>query len=64
MDNGRYDAMQRRQCKRTGREKGCWLYIPAEELQEAGIDPDGPPPFYRTWGAKRGSLLARLYKAR
>jgi len=64
MQYGRYDAMQRRQSKRTGREKGCWLYVPAEELVAAGIDPNGPPPFYRTWGSARGGLLARLYKAR
>jgi|GEM_PF-3888775 len=64
MHNGRYDAMRRRQSKRAGREKGCWIYIPAEELRSAGIDPNGPAPFYRTWGARRGSLLARLYKAR
>lgn len=62
--NGRYDAMQRRVGKRAGREKGCWIYVPAEELRKAGIDPSGSPPFYRTWGAKRGSLLVRLYASR
>jgi len=64
LNNGRYDALARRQSKRTGREKGVWVYIPAEELRAAGIDPNGPAPLYRTWGARRGSLLARLYKAR
>jgi len=62
MTNGRYDSGLRRQSKRTGREKGVWLYIPAEELEAAGIDPNGPAPLYRTWGSRRGSLLARLYK--
>jgi hypothetical protein len=64
VNNGRYDASLRRQSKRTGREKGVWVYIPAEELVAAGIDPNGPAPFYRTWGARRGSLLTRLYKTK
>lgn len=59
---GRHDAMQRRQATRKGRERGCSIYIPAEELLKAGIDPQGPPPFYRTWGSSRGSVLVRLYK--
>lgn len=59
---GRYDEAARRQSKRTGREKGCWVYIPADELVKAGVDPAGPAPFYRTWGSRRGSLLLRLYR--
>lgn len=59
---GRYDSGERRQTKRSGRERGCWAYIPAEELRKAGIDPDGPAPFYRVWGSPRGSLVVRLYK--
>jgi hypothetical protein len=59
---GRYDAGERRQAKRSGRERGCWTYIPAEELRKAGIDPGGPIPFYRVWGSSRGSLVIRLYK--
>jgi hypothetical protein len=59
--NGRYDAGRRRQSVRRGREKGCWVYIPSDELVAAGIEPDGPPPAYRTWGRARGSMLLRLY---
>lgn len=59
---GRYDAAARRQGKRSGRERGCWAYIPAQELSKAGIDPDGPAPFYRTWGTARGGVFVRLYK--
>lgn len=62
MPYGRYDSGERRRSKRTGRERGCWLYIPAEELAKAGVDLDGPPPLYRTWGRPRGSLVVRLYK--
>lgn len=53
--------MARRQSKRSQRERGCWTYIPAEELVKVGIDPDGPAPFYRTWGYRRGSVVVRLY---
>ena len=63
-DSGRYDAMQRRQSKRHGREKGCWVYIPAEELVKADVDPAGPAPFYRVWGGRRGGLTVRLYRER
>lgn len=61
---GRYDAAQRRQAQRRGRERGCWVYIPMEELQKVGIDLDGDPPFFRVWGRERGSVLVRLYKER
>lgn len=60
---GRYDSGERRRSVRKGRERGCWVYIPAEELRKAGIDPAAqPPPFYRTWGTRRGGVLVRLYR--
>jgi hypothetical protein len=61
---GRYDALLRRQSKRTGRERGCWLYIPAEELEAAGYAPTEPAPFYRVWAGTRGGLRVRLYRER
>jgi hypothetical protein len=61
---GRYDALPRRQSKRTGRERGCWLYIPAEELEASGYDPREPAPFYRVWPGTRGGLRVRLYRER
>ena len=60
--NGRYDAGRRRRAKRDGREKGCRVYIPAEELAKAGFDPDGPEPYYRVWGTQRGGVFVRLYR--
>jgi len=60
--NTRYDAGRRRQSIRRGRERGCWVYVPAEELERANIDPYGPAPLYSMWGRQRGSLLVRLYK--
>jgi hypothetical protein len=58
-----YDHAERRRAVRKGREKGCWVYIPQEELQHCG-EPfaNGEPPFYRTWGAPgRGRVMVSLY---
>ena len=60
----KYDAGARRRAQRRGRERGCWVFVPAEELERAGIDPAGEPPFYRTWGTSRGGVLVRLYRNR
>lgn len=59
---GKYDSGQRRRAQRRGRERGCSIYIPADELVKAGYDPDGPAPFYRTWGTKRGGVMVQLYR--
>jgi hypothetical protein len=59
---GKYDSGARRRGVRKGRERGCWVYVPAEELQKAGHEPGDPPPFYRTWGTSRGGVLVRLYR--
>lgn len=56
-----HDVQQRRRATRSGRERGCWVYVPAEELVKAGHAPGGPAPFYRTWGSKKGSVLVQLY---
>lgn len=66
---GSYDYARRRRTKRAGREKGCWLYIPQEELEKAGLAIEqlteaghDPLPWYRVWGSRRG-IAIRLYKA-
>lgn len=59
----RYDREERRQSIRKGRERGCWVYIAAEELVRAGISVFDPPPDYRVWGGRRGGVLVRLYKS-
>ena len=61
---GRHDTALRRRAKRSGRERGCWTYIAAEQLQAAGIDPDGPLPWYRIWTGKRGRFIVTLYGAK
>jgi hypothetical protein len=59
---GRYDAARRRRSVRRGRERGCWVYIPLEELERAGIT--GERPWYRVWGsAVRGArVTVNLYR--
>lgn len=58
----RYDSAARRRAQRRGRERGCWVFVPAEELTKAGFDPAGEPPLYRTWGTARGGVFVRLYR--
>lgn len=58
---GSYDYARRRRAKRGGRETGCWIYIPGEELARAGWQPGGPLPWYRVWASARGVVL-RLYR--
>jgi len=62
LDSGRHDPALRRQGARSGRERGCWVYIAAEQLARAGFDPLGPAPFYRIWPSSRGGLFVRLYR--
>ena len=60
---GRHDGAARRRAQRAGRERGCWVYIAAEQLLEAGIDPKGPPPWYRLWvGKGRPRFVVNLYR--
>ena len=56
-----YDAQRRRRAVRGGRQRGCSIYIAADELEAAGYDPDGPLPHYRVWGRPKGSILVQLY---
>jgi hypothetical protein len=57
------DTAARKRAKRSGRERGCWTYISAEQLEAAGIDPRGPAPFYRIWEARgRPRFVVNLYR--
>lgn len=58
---GRHDAAQRRKASRKGRERGCSLYIAAEDLVAAGIDPYGLPPEYKVWPGRKRTLMVALY---
>lgn len=61
-----YDHAKRRRAVRKGRERGCWVYVPAAELEAAGIDPRTPPPAYRLSGHRHsrntGRVLVNLYR--
>lgn len=61
----RHDPKRHRKAQRAGAEKGVRIYIAADELRAAGIDPNDPPPTFRVWAREsgRGSLLVRLYPA-
>ena len=61
LPHGRHDPAARRQAQRKSRERGCWVYLSAEALVRAGIDPSGPAPFYRTWSGRRGRFVVTLY---
>jgi|GraSoiStandDraft_59_1057299.scaffolds.fasta_scaffold1196396_1 hypothetical protein len=61
---GRHDTAERKQAQRHGREKGCRVYIAAEQLEAAGIDPNGPKPWYRVWAGERGRFIVTLYGAK
>lgn len=58
-----YDRSRKRRSVRRGKERGAWVFIPAEELVAAGIDPGGPAPAYTTRGANvRGRrVIVNLY---
>ena len=60
-DRTRYDDAAPRQSRRSGRERGIHIFVPAAELRKAGIDPNGPAPTYRTWGTSKGGVMVRLY---
>lgn len=57
-----YDHAKRRASKRRGREKGCWVYIPMVELEEAGFPPTEHPPYYRVWGLSGATVIVKLYR--
>jgi hypothetical protein len=66
MSNATYDAARRKRATRGGRDRGCRVYIAADELRAAGISPEGPPPFYRVRGYQRSknghSVIVSLYR--
>jgi hypothetical protein len=46
---------------RTGRERGCWIYITGSDLRACGIDVYDPPPHYQVWAAPgRPRLVVNL----
>jgi hypothetical protein len=60
---GRFDHARRRKMKRSGDERGGWIYIPVELLDVMGFGGPGPAPFYRVWGSPRGRGTVQLYRS-
>lgn len=58
---GRADTAARKRGTRGGRQKGCYIYIPAEQLTQAGFDPHGELPWYRVTCTRHGTVLVNLY---
>lgn len=56
----RYDYAERKRAHRRGREKGCHVYIPAEELRKSPIG-ETWPLFYRIFGGARGRFVIVFY---
>lgn len=56
------DPAARKQATRSGRARGCYIYIASGDLQRAGMDLRDPAPQYRVWAGRRGSLLVTLYR--
>jgi hypothetical protein len=61
-ESPQYDHARRRRALRSGREKGCWVYIPEDELRKAGIDSEGERPWYRVWAKPKRTVLIQLYE--
>jgi hypothetical protein len=63
---GQYDPAQRKRATRGGRDRGCRVYIAADELIRAGFDPQGEPPYYLCRGYQRSrnghSVIVSLYR--
>lgn len=60
--SGKHDPAARRKAQRRGRERGCWVYIAADDLAAAGFAAGDPPPWYRIWGGRRGRYIVTLYR--
>jgi hypothetical protein len=58
----RYDsAARRRSHRKSRRETGVWVYIPAAELRAIERDPGNEPPEYRIFRMSKNSLAIRFY---
>jgi len=57
-----HDPAARRRAQRgSGRQRGVWVYVPAETLTAMGYTAECPP-YYRVWRAPdRPRLIVNLY---
>ena len=59
--NTRYDYAARKKARRSGREKGCHVYIPAEVIGKLANEPD---LWYTLGGGARGRVIVTLHRER
>jgi hypothetical protein len=52
-----YDPMRWRRTVSRGRERGCWVYVPAEELAKTSLGAERPPELYRVAGRLGGRTV-------
>ena len=58
-----YDPMALRRGKRTGAQRGLWVYIPAEELRKTTLRASELPPLYRTAAREGGrTVVVQLFR--
>jgi len=55
----RYDSAKRRKARRSGRERGAHIYVPAEALRALADEPD---LYYRIAGGERGRFVVTFYR--
>jgi hypothetical protein len=55
----RYDRAARKRVRRSGRERGVHVYIPAEVIGELA---DAPELFYTLGGGQRGRIIVTLHR--
>jgi len=56
--NGRYDHAARKRVRRSGRERGGHIYLPAEVIGKLA---DEPNLWYQLGGGERGRVIVTLY---
>jgi hypothetical protein len=60
------DTVARKRAGRRRRERGCTVYIDAEQLSRAGFPLDHDPPYYTARGYQRSknghSVIVSLYR--
>ena len=59
-----HDSALPRLAQRHGKERGRRVYVPAETLQIAGIDPDADPLRYRFYPGQRGRIILQFERVK
>lgn len=59
-----FDQAAAKRGRRFARERGAWIYVPAEILRAADREfaDDGGAPFYRLWSGGKGRVGVQFYR--